>query len=112
MKKLLLVFVFIVAVAATALAGNGDNNNTSSSNATKILCGKVTDKQTGEILAGVKIKIKDTNNFCYSDLKGNFTLTVSVTEKAEVLAEIIGYNSLTIPTSEVGFNTEIALIER
>lgn len=111
MKRLLLSLVFIGALAVNAMAGNGDNNNTSSSS-TKILCGKVTDKSTGEVLAGVKIKVKGTNTFCYTDLKGNFILTISASEKADVAAEMIGYEPITIPSDKLGFNSEIALTER
>lgn len=102
----------MVLMTGFTKAGNGDNNNSSNSNNTKVLTGKVTDKETGEVLAGVKIQIKGTDTFCYTNLEGSFVLTVSVNDKPEVSLDVVGYDPMTLPASEIGFNTSISLLPR
>lgn len=75
----------------------------------RILCGKVVDKTTGEALAGVKVEIKETGTYCYTDLNGNYSLSVPADVKQEVEANVVGYEQAKFRTSDLGFNIDIPL---
>lgn len=61
MLKYLKVFIFILVANVAFATGS-------------ILEGKVTDKGTGEGLAGAKITVVETGAVVYSDFDGNFTI--------------------------------------
>ena len=83
MKTILLsVFasmLFMNISAADSNASSSISSSTSASGAalsllnTAILSGKISDKLTGESLAGVEIQLMDTELKTYSDFDGNFT---------------------------------------
>lgn len=102
MKHTLIILIIVFSSVIAANANNGDKNK-------KVLCGKVMDKITGEILTGVKVEIKGTGNYCYSDMNGNFVLSVSIDVKQEVEANIVGYEHITLKTNDLGFNKDISL---
>ena len=98
---LLILTLFFVSV--TAIANNNSDKNK------KTLCGKVIDKTTGEALSGVKVEIKNSNTYCYTDLNGNYILSVHKEEKTEVQANVVGYEPITIEGSELGYFKDISL---
>lgn len=98
---LLILTLFFFSV--TAIANNNSDKNK------KTLCGKVIDKTTGEALSGVKVEIKNTNTYCYTDLNGNYILSVPADAKTEVQANVVGYESTTIEGSELGYFKDISL---
>jgi hypothetical protein len=102
MKHTLLILVTLILGLGTLGASNGDKSK-------KVLCGKVLDKTTGEALAGVKVEIKQTGTYCYTDLNGQFALTVPVDAKHDVEANIVGYEQSKLKTSDLGFNQDISL---
>jgi hypothetical protein len=75
----------------------------------KIICGKVIDKTTGEALSGVKIEIRETGTYCYTDLNGNYSFSVPVDTKEEIEANIVGYEQAKLKTCDLGFNVDIPL---
>ena len=95
---LLLSLLSVIAVANN----NSDKNK-------KTLCGKVVDQSTGEALGGVKVELKNTNTFCYTDLNGNYILSVPTDTKTEVQANVVGYAPITIKSSELGYFKDISL---
>ena len=60
-----------------------------------IVTGKVTDKNTGQPLAGVSIQIKGSNAGTSSDANGNYS--INVPEKATLVITSIGYDKVEIP---------------
>ena len=54
--------------------------------------GKVTDKHTGEALAGVAVKT-DGSTTCYSDFDGNFSIQVNPEKLENLSAELISYST-------------------
>ena len=84
-------------------------NATNSDKGKKVLCGKVIDKITGEALTGVKVEVKGTNTYCYTDLNGSFILSVNIDSKQEVEANLVGYEQLKLKTNDLGFNKDINL---
>lgn len=102
MKHSIYILIIFFLFAATVNANNSDKNK-------KTLCGKVIDKTTGEALSGVKVEIKNTNTYCYTDLNGNYMLSVSADTKNDVQANIVGYEPITVSSSELGYFKDINL---
>jgi hypothetical protein len=74
---------------------------------TRMVSGKIIDKQTGETLTGVKIQVKGTNTFCYSDMEGAFSFTTPIT--AEVVIDMVGYEQTTLKTNQLSISSDIVL---
>jgi hypothetical protein len=102
MKHTLIILITFLFAVTAVNASNSDKNK-------RVLCGKVIDKTTGEALTGVKVEIKETGAYCYSDMNGNFVLSVSVDSKQEVEANIVGYEQVKLKINELGFNKDINL---
>jgi hypothetical protein len=104
-KKLILLLSFTVFLITGISATNEPGN-------TKLLSGKIIDKQTGETLAGVKVQLKGTDKYCYTDMNGNFVLTVNATNTAEVIIDMVGYQTTTLKTQELSLGSDIVLNPR
>lgn len=102
MKHALIILITLFLGLTTVSASTSDKGK-------KVLCGKVVDKTTGEALTGVKVEIKGTTNYCYTDLNGKYLLSVNVDAKQEVEANVVGYEQLKLKTNDLGFNTDISL---
>jgi hypothetical protein len=110
MKKLL--FFSLILLAAIGFSNTDKGTTPNGAVKSKQLFGKVKDQVTGETLAGVKIQVKGSDTYCYSDLDGNFNISVILAEKADLSIEVVGYNPVTLKSSEIGFNTDISLDPR
>lgn len=102
MKHAIIILITLFLGLTTVSASNSDKNK-------KVLCGKVVDKTTGEALTGVKVEVTGTGTYCYTDLNGNFVLSVNTYSKQEVEANIVGYEPIKFKTNELGFNKDINL---
>ena len=102
MKNALIIIIALFLGFTSVNASNSDKNK-------KVVCGKVLDKTTGEALVGVKVEVKGTSTYCYTDLNGTFVLSVSTDSKQEVEANVVGYEQIKLKTNELGFNTDINL---
>lgn len=102
MKHTLYILIALFLFTTAVNANNSDKSK-------KTLCGKVVDKTTGEALSGVKVEVKDGNTFCYTDLNGNYILSVSADSKTEVVANVVGYEPTSIESSELGYFKDINL---
>lgn len=71
-----------------------------------ILSGKIMDNKSNELLAGVKIVCSNCEKSFYSDLDGNFfiTLPVNSNENYKIEFSQIGYASKTIDLKELQAN--------
>lgn len=103
MKHTLIILITLFLGLTTVSASNNRDKNK------KVLCGKVIDKVTGEALTGVKVEVKGTGIYCYTDLNGSYVLSVNTDSKQEVEANIVGYEQLKLKTNDLGFNTNINL---
>ena len=104
-KKLLLLFGFTFFLITGAFAGNETGN-------IKLLSGKVIDKQTGETLTGVKVQLKGTDKYCYTDMEGRFVLAVNAANTSEVIIDMVGYQPATLKTQELSLGSDIVLNPR
>lgn len=102
MKHTLIILIAFLLGVTTVNASNKDNNK-------RVLCGKVIDKTTGEALAGVKVEVKGTGTYCYTDLNGAYVLSVSADSKQEVEANVVGYEQINLKTNDLGINKDINL---
>jgi len=86
-------FIILLLISGSLIAENiGDKSDKSSRTANKQITGKVTDRLTGENLAGVKIEIPETNTVVYSDFDGYFKITLPhQNTDTEISASIISY---------------------
>jgi hypothetical protein len=103
MKQAIIILITLFLGLTTISASNTSDKNK------KVLCGKVVDKSTGEALTGVKVGVAGTATYCYTDLNGNFFLSVSTDSKQEVEADIVGYEQVKLKTNDLGFNKDINL---
>jgi len=101
-KKLILLISFTFFLI-TGLSANNEPGTI------KLLSGKIIDKQTGESLAGVKVQLKGADKYCYTNMDGNFVLTVSAANTSEVLIDLVGYEPSTLKTQELSLGSDIVL---
>lgn len=102
MKHTLILLIALFFGFTTINASNKNNNK-------RVLCGKVIDKTTGEALAGVKVEVKGTSTYCYTDLNGAYVLSVNADSKQEVEANVVGYELTKLKTNDLGINKDINL---
>lgn len=81
MLKYLKVCVFIL-IAQLAFAGNG------------VFEGNVSDKNTGETIAGAKVVVKETGAVAYTDFDGKFTFKGLEPGKYTFEISFLGYNEI------------------
>jgi carboxypeptidase-like protein len=101
-KKLIAILVFSFLFVLSLSAGNNPKG-------TKLVSGKVLDKQTGETLSGVKIQVKGTDTYCYTDMDGNFILSVNPSNTSEVIIDLVGYQQTTLKAQELSLSSDIIL---
>jgi len=80
--------------ALIALSGN-DSTGSDISKSNGVISGQVVDKLTGEGLSGVKISFSDGTEM-YTDLNGNFEVTVSGNNNYQIQTNYISYETYTI----------------
>ena len=102
MKKLIFLLGLIFSLTTGLIASNDPNS-------TKLVSGKILDKQTGETLTGVKVQVKGTDTYCYSDMDGNFILSVNAPNASEVVIDMVGYEQITLKTKELSSSSDIVL---
>ncbi len=96
-------FIILLLISGSLIAENiGDKSDKSSSAANKQITGKVTDRLTGENLAGVKIEIPETNTVVYSDFDGNFVLSMPHQNlKTQINVSYISYEKANVEISDL-----------
>ncbi len=105
MKKIIVLLLVTFSLTTNLVANNDPGNIT-------LLSGKIIDKQTGEALTGVKIQIKGTDKYCYSDMNGCFAITLIGSNNTEVAIEMVGYEPTTLKSKELSLSSDIVLNPR
>lgn len=101
------IFILIICLISS-FAFAGDINNDKGKESTKLVSGKVVDKISGEEIAGAQVKIAD--RIIYSDLNGNFSVTISTT-KIEVVVTSISYNDSKINIDPFSYEQIVVELE-
>jgi len=90
--------ILLLLLTTIAFSENKKDENST----TKQISGKITDRLTGENLAGVKIEFPETNTVAYTDLEGNFTINLSEKEmNSEMSISFISYEKTTIDVKKI-----------
>lgn len=115
MKKLVILFICLAIVSTTFATGTTKTEEKTSESAslTTKVSGKVIDKTTGETLAGVKIRLNNSENAVYTDFEGNFEINGVRPGTTEIIATYISYKETkeTITISLEKTNTHDVKIE-
>ncbi len=100
----------ILAVIITFVYADNESVKSSDSSEAPVktvtLTGCVIDFDSGEALAGVEIKIDDTNIRTYTDFDGNFEFTGVKPGKHNLVASYISYNNSLVENFEAGEKSE------
>ena len=103
MKKLLLLVIVVFAVGSFIFAAEKSSKPVDSQVAVQsILSGKITDKLSGEELAGVLVRIQGTDQECYTDFDGNFKFASVMPGDYKLDVELISYKNLETQKIHVG----------
>lgn len=100
MKKAVFAFLFLLAIAVPAFA-TGDLK--------KVITGKVTDKESHETLAGVKVSVEGTSISTYTDMNGNYTLFIPQDGTTKISFSLVSYSNEVLSVPAVLSSGEIAL---
>lgn len=110
MKQIFLVAIVISLIASTsAFAGEGNDKKEAKQNSQ--LSGLVLDQTNGENLAGVEIRVENTDIVCYSDLEGHFNIQNIEPGTYNLILSYISYNESFVEniTVEVGEQKELTV---
>jgi len=87
-RSLVVAFLMLGFVSIVAAGAPGESANAA---AVSSITGMVVDQQTGEPLAGVKLRIEGVNRVIYSDLNGNFRINGLTTGEYSITSSFISY---------------------
>ncbi len=104
--KYIVLITFIVTLQFSFIAGNKDKVNTPE----KTVSGKIT-TANGEEIAGVKIKIRETNEIFFADLDGNFKMRVKTDKPYSIVLECLGYETRELRSTELNLFSDLNLKE-
>ena len=103
MKKLVLLIIVVLTVGSFTFAAEKSSKPVDSQVAVQsILSGKITDKLSGEELAGVLVRIEGTEESCYTDFEGNFKFASVKPGDYKLNIEMISYKNLETQKIHVG----------
>ncbi|MCF8308518.1 MAG: carboxypeptidase-like regulatory domain-containing protein [Bacteroidales bacterium] len=94
-------------VGIAAFSGNDDDSDKSSKNKntknreTTMVQGAVTDRSTGENLAGAEIQIRDSRQKTYTDFDGNFSFDHLQPGTYDIIVSYISYDKKLIEDIEL-----------
>lgn len=104
MKQILTLVISFMMVTAGMSAEKSTEANHPSANlqtVSNMISGKVFDKNSGESLAGVAIKIPNTEYVVYSDFEGNFCIQNITPGEYKLNAEFISYHKIEIEKIQI-----------
>ncbi|MCF8331982.1 MAG: carboxypeptidase-like regulatory domain-containing protein [Bacteroidales bacterium] len=91
MKKIFTITTaLLILISSALLAGNDGETKETKKQAN--ITGTVLDKTSGENLAGVEIRVENTEIVCYSDLEGDFTINNLKPGSYNIILSYISYN--------------------
>lgn len=98
MKKYIIIVVVLLS-GSIVFAGNISKDKKKS--ITAFVSGKVIDKASGEEIAGAEIKID--NKIIYTDLNGNFLISIQI-DNTEAVVKFISYNDTKVKINPFSYN--------
>jgi protocatechuate 3,4-dioxygenase beta subunit len=107
MKKLVAILfmsMLIIGINLNSMAADDDENKNGHENNTTMttnIKGKVIDKETGEALTGVKVKIPGLNVETYTDFEGTFKIKQVKPGDYKISTSFISYQNKTFEQVEL-----------
>ncbi|MCF8230632.1 MAG: carboxypeptidase-like regulatory domain-containing protein [Bacteroidales bacterium] len=107
MKKRAFTLAVAFLIGIAAFSGNDDDSDKSSKNKntknseTTMVEGAVTDRSTGESLAGAEIQIRDSRQKTYTDFDGNFSFEHLQPGTYDIIVSYISYDKRLIEDIEL-----------
>ncbi len=95
MKSYLIIFCFLLGLSGRIFAGD-DHGKTR----VKVISGRVIDPR-GEALPGTKITLKNTGEYCYTDLEGNYQIELPANQVVEITFNTIGYEPKEVKSDRI-----------
>ena len=83
--------MMFLLISVVMMANDGNRKNSGKSASTTSLEGRVIDKNTGEYLAGVAVKLEGSDKVVYTDFDGNFKFASVKPGEYHVSANMISY---------------------
>jgi len=93
MRKIFVAFLSAIMVLHVH-ASDSKKNSAINESRSSVISGRVIDKLTGEALAGVEIKLMDTDLKIYTDFDGNFEIRNINPGAHALLVDYISYKNL------------------
>jgi len=93
MRKIFVAFLSAI-MAFNVHASDSKKNSAINESRSSVISGRVIDKLTGEALAGVEIKLMDTDLKIYTDFDGNFEIRNINPGAHALLVDYISYQNL------------------
>ncbi len=91
------IAAFLITAMTTATMANGKNDPATGSpeavTTASSISGFVSDRQTGETLAGVMVELEGTTTKVYTDLDGRFTIQSITPGSYNLVLTLISYNN-------------------
>jgi len=91
--KFISLIILLVLFTAPVFA-DGDEEHTKDSRPV-VLNGMVTDKNSGETLAGVLVKLEGTEKMAYTDFNGSFSFSDLEPGKYKIITDYVSYEKKT-----------------
>lgn len=104
MNRIALVLILISFIGIEVNAKGNSKPNDKLPVAQSVLSGKIIDKQSGEELTGVTVRLNGTDQLCYTDFEGNFQFKNLVAGEYKIDVELISYTTIKNCKIEVGSN--------
>jgi hypothetical protein len=103
-KKFLYIALFIGISQLTFAGNNGDKEKATS----RVVAGKITNTY-GESVPGAKIVIPETGETFYTDLDGNFKLSLKTDQVYSISINTIGYEPLQVKSTLLTAFSDLSL---
>lgn len=101
-NKILVIVVLIVVSLSVGYAKDSSKGTGSNNELNTVVSGLVIDKNSGELLAGVLVKIEELDKEVYTDFEGKFEFKNLKVGEYTVSCTLITYENLTINEFEIG----------
>lgn len=104
MKKLVLLVISIAFIFNLVNAAEKVKDAEKLPEIQSVLSGKIVDKQSGEELAGVAVRLNNSDVVCYTDFEGVFKFNNIKPGQYKLNVELISYAKLETQHIKVGSN--------
>jgi hypothetical protein len=102
--KRILYILILAGLNLTAFGGNSDKEKAT----TKVISGRITNSY-GESVPGAKISIPETGEVFFSDLDGNFKLSLKTDKDYSISINTIGYEPLKLNSVHLSAFSDLSL---